>query len=108
MFAGEYKRRRIASSEILMNYIMDPESKLVSIAGPVAKTIIFKGGPQGGNSSRAHDRPDQGRGLLKRKPDTQSDSKKSESRLLNPVTPNAQSAVAGIYIYIYIYIDICI
>ena len=70
--------------------------------------MIFKGGPQGADLGRADPAhvwlmPMRIRGgpiiSYKQKVGEQ----KLESKVENPVTPNAQSAVADIYIYIYIY-----
>ena len=56
--------------------------------------MVFESGPSGGPDPGSSGRADHGGGLLKRKPDIQSDSKNRKAKLTSPVTPKAQSAVA--------------
>ena len=65
--------------------------------------MFFKGGPQGRRNPRRFGRPDRG-GPLLYPISKKSKSKSRKAELASPVTPNAQSAVADMYIaYTHIY-----
>ena len=65
--------------------------------------MFSKGGPRGGAGSEKI-RPSASGGGPNISLEEKSKSKSRKANLTSPVTPNAQSAVADIYIYIYMHI----